>query len=330
MKRHVSLKWVILLMFGSSFSATGAPICAAGAFFNGLRCQLCPGGTYGVRPGLESSTCSGKCSAGYFCPDGSTSPYQNHCGTSVFYCPQGSAMRQRLTEGYYTLRFPEQIPTQNLSAITQTACEPGYYCVFGIRRACPVGRFGQTIRLKSVTCTDSCPMGFYCPLATPLPIPCPAGTYGNVTELSSSICSGQCPLGHYWYVANPSLATITGCNTVVMLMLQSGRDNRAYTMSIRHVRQLDGSHNEGVLLPVRGQQHHQSVVLSSIPVSVWILLPSCHHDTSGVRKHRGFLSERVRHSNAGLCGVLHHLDTVCWVHGTSGLEYNRSSCGQNR
>lgn len=253
MAKRSLLTWVVLQVVGSVHPVSGALVCAIGAFFNGNRCQLCPGGTYGDSPGLVSAACSGKCSAGYFCPDGSTSPYQNLCGTSVFYCPTGSAMRQRLAEGYYTLTFPEQIPTQNWSAIAQTACEPGYYCVFGIRRACPAGRFGQTIRLKSVACTDTCPLGFYCPLATPLPIPCPAGTYGNVTGLSASTCSGPCPLGHYWCVANQRPVSIAGSNVVFALMPQSSGDDRASTVSVRHVRQLHGSHNEGVLLSVRGQ-----------------------------------------------------------------------------
>ena len=54
------------------------------------RQKPCPGGTYGSIEGLGSSSCSGECLGGYYCPAASTKRNQNECGDAKFYCPPGS------------------------------------------------------------------------------------------------------------------------------------------------------------------------------------------------------------------------------------------------
>ena len=44
------------------------------------RVHLCPGGVFGNDTGLSAATCSGVCTAGYYCPPGSSSPEQTPCG----------------------------------------------------------------------------------------------------------------------------------------------------------------------------------------------------------------------------------------------------------
>lgn len=184
--------------------------CPAGAYFDGTKCSLCPGGTYGERPGLTTLLCSGACAGGYFCPAGSTSARMNLCGRSIYYCPPGSATRRLVGAGYYTIvswsdpaytaPLATSTRTSNRNAASaQTMCEPGYYCKLGIRYPCAAGRFGEVYGLRDAECSGACPLGFYCPLATANPIPCPAGTFGNELGLSDGACSGLCPRGSYWY-----------------------------------------------------------------------------------------------------------------------------------
>ncbi|EEY68393.1 uncharacterized protein PITG_04849 [Phytophthora infestans T30-4] len=176
---------------------TEALACNAGAYFDGAKCLPCPGGTFGAVPGLASSSCSGLCTAGFFCPKGSTSSREKLCGASTFYCPSGSAERHPVDEGYYTVTFPTDQSDLPSSAGEQIRCDKGYYCVLGTRRACPAGVFGESTRVTTPECSASCPKGSYCPEATVVPIPCPPGTYGGEIGLTSAQCSGLCPIGHY-------------------------------------------------------------------------------------------------------------------------------------
>ncbi|KAG4064120.1 hypothetical protein PC123_g1055 [Phytophthora cactorum] len=182
---------------------TEALACNAGTYFDGVKCSYCPGGTFGAVPGLTSPSCSGLCTAGFFCPKGSTSSREKPCGTSIFYCPPGTAERHRVDAGYYAITFPTDqtnLPLSDSSqggAGQQIRCEKGFYCVFGIRRACPAGVFGESTRVTSPECSAPCPKGSYCPEATVVPLPCPPGTYGGKLGLTNAQCSGLCPVGYY-------------------------------------------------------------------------------------------------------------------------------------
>lgn len=68
---------------------------------NGLRFK-CPAGFYGSVEQETRPQCAGLCMAGYYCPLGSTSPYQNPCGGFDRYCPTGSSLPLLVTDGYYT------------------------------------------------------------------------------------------------------------------------------------------------------------------------------------------------------------------------------------
>lgn len=64
--------------------------------------KKCPAGTYGADEGLYLPSCSGVCEQGYYCPDGSTSPQQHHCGGPAVYCPMGSKEPNPVSNGYFT------------------------------------------------------------------------------------------------------------------------------------------------------------------------------------------------------------------------------------
>lgn len=65
--------------------------------------------------------------------------------------------------------FPEEIEghrpvsTQKQLCSAQIICEPGYFCVDGIKYACPPGTYGQVYGLNSMKCSGECAAGYYCP-----------------------------------------------------------------------------------------------------------------------------------------------------------------------
>ena len=98
----------------------------------GARAQ-CPAGKYGSAVGLLSSGCSGNCTAGYFCPAGSTGKKQENCGIgaqpATLYCPEGTTARLDVPADSYSL--PEDAPETNRYGAQ--ACPAGYVCENGMR-----------------------------------------------------------------------------------------------------------------------------------------------------------------------------------------------------
>lgn len=54
----------------------------------------CPAGRYGSISGNKDSSCSGKCASGYYCPEGSTSPFQLPCAVRAVLRPDSPNPRQ--------------------------------------------------------------------------------------------------------------------------------------------------------------------------------------------------------------------------------------------
>eukprot|EP00644_Phytophthora_capsici_P013892 jgi/Phyca11/119984/e_gw1.40.311.1 len=203
-----------------------ALVCNAGTYFDGTKCSRCPGGTFGVMPGLTSSLCSGLCTAGFFCPEGSTSSREKPCGNTIYYCPAGSAARRRVDSGYYTITFPTNstdlpmVDSAQGGFGRQIRCEKGYYCVFGIRRVCPAGVFGESTRMTTPECSDLCPKGSYCPEATNVPIPwyyCPVGTK---VQLECGSVDLFCPEGS---ILSPGSSAPTPVDLGYFTVVTSGR-----------------------------------------------------------------------------------------------------------
>ena len=104
------------------------------------------------------------------------------------YCPEGSANPLVVLPGYYT--------TGN-TRTTRTAivkCPNSSYCVDGVIRDCPAGRYGITERLHNEKCSGPCAAGYFCPAGSTSrnEYPCPIGRYGAIEGLKDSLCSGPC------------------------------------------------------------------------------------------------------------------------------------------
>lgn len=149
----------------------------------------CPPGRYGARQGLMDRGCDGPCPAGYYCSEGATTPQP--CGSDGFFCPTSSGRPLPVQPGYYSTGGT------NTTRTGEVACPPGSYCTRGIRQPCPAGTYGMRDKLSSPACDGRCAVGSFCPEGSSLPnaTPCPAGTYGDREGLTSSECSGQCRPG---------------------------------------------------------------------------------------------------------------------------------------
>lgn len=159
---------------GDSGVASRALLCPIGSycspFNNSGTAQLCPAGTFGSTMGLTTSSCSGNCARGFFCPQGSTIPTQMQCGSVDVYCPIGSDVPIAVSPGYYTISEDSKAdPTSAATMTTRSAqikCQPGYYCISGERFPCPAGIFGGSFGLMTPQCSGPCTAGFYCPEAS--------------------------------------------------------------------------------------------------------------------------------------------------------------------
>lgn len=84
-------------------------------------CSMCAGGTFGSSLGLQTSSCSGACAAGYYCPPGSTNATAILCPMGS-YCAPGSSAPLPCGGGVLA----------NAVALTSFrcngACPTGYYC----------------------------------------------------------------------------------------------------------------------------------------------------------------------------------------------------------
>ncbi|KAG9401129.1 hypothetical protein AC1031_009884 [Aphanomyces cochlioides] len=201
-------------------SIAGGILCPKRSYLNATlsKCLLCPAGTFGASPGLTTSNCSGLCTAGFYCPLGSTSSTQQECGPPKYFCPSGTSVRQVVAPGYYTtasslarMGLDDSLDLSPYQAAAQFPCDRGYYCIRGIRYACPPGTYGQTVGLETSDCSGLCPPGTftascrlftvkegsYCPLASAMPTPCPPGVFGATSGLNTSACSAPCPLGYF-------------------------------------------------------------------------------------------------------------------------------------
>ncbi|KAJ1395929.1 hypothetical protein B484DRAFT_340119, partial [Ochromonadaceae sp. CCMP2298] len=163
-------------------------ICEEGYFCEkGIRRQ-CPRGTFGSSRGLSSSSCSGLCAVGHYCPEGTSNATSHRCPAGSVFCPNGTASPLLVRRGYYSAGG------NRTTRFLQEPCPQGAYCVQGVVRSCPAGRYGRGERLTDPQCTGACSRGHYCPPGSTSATqePCPVGRYGATEGLATASCSGPC------------------------------------------------------------------------------------------------------------------------------------------
>ena len=191
---------------------TGMAWCTPGSYcVSGLR-YACSAGKYGSAANLSDPNCNGQCSAGHYCPANSTSSTAAPCGNVTVYCPTGSSLPSSVLAGYYSVGGGT-VATQT----AQVMCEPGSFCVGGLKYLCPAGTFSAATSLAT-TCTSTCPSGYFCPAGSTTgtsnpcggadrycppgvgsPVSVDVGNYSTPTAASASLRTGSsmCEAGSY-------------------------------------------------------------------------------------------------------------------------------------
>jgi len=167
--------------------------CEAGYYcVHGIKYPCLPG-TYGGESKMSNSDCSGLCSPGYICLTASSLKIQYPCGVDgSVYCPAGSYEAIPVPAGYYS------IGGTSTTRSDIAPCEPGYYCINGVKYPCPAGRFAESSRHSSPQCDGLCASGYYCLQASSSPkqYTCPPGRYGTAGMINA-FCKGSCLSGYY-------------------------------------------------------------------------------------------------------------------------------------
>ncbi|CAM9516512.1 unnamed protein product, partial [Chrysoparadoxa australica] len=114
-------------------------------------------GHYGDEFGHTTSTCAGKCLAGYLCPAGSSTPTHTPCGSPAQYCPVGSFASVPVQPGWYSIGGAETTRSSEAMA------SKGYFTTGGLLQMCPGGTHGAIDGLASPKCSGTCRKGYYCP-----------------------------------------------------------------------------------------------------------------------------------------------------------------------
>lgn len=217
------------------FEGVSAPtICPRGFYCpEGTNLPIpCPNGYYGATTGLISSSCSGPCTAGYYCSYTHNYSSWSYFAASLPFCMNG-------------IGDLEHCATGSISA-TQTACPTGSYCLSGtvIPTPCPIGTYSSSNYNNElsdcVDCTggeycysrglsspqsycaagyycpegsdestaEECPAGYYCPFGSEAPTICPRGTY-QANDVQTSCNDAESG----WYCPDEGMSTQTVCPT---------------------------------------------------------------------------------------------------------------------
>ena len=88
-------------------------------------------------------------------------------------------------------------------------CTAGYYCSsYGLTAVEGPCIGGYVCKGGAATSTwEVCPVGHFCPEATPHPQPCPIGTFSNITRLINQSQCKECLEGRYCAMAGASDVT---------------------------------------------------------------------------------------------------------------------------
>lgn len=162
--------------------------CPRGYFcVEGARRPCAPGrfGSY-VAPNYTDALCEGPCAAGYLCSFASTRPDAVKCGGPDRVCPEGSSNPLLVPPGFYSIHTGinaderAALDPHRESCDAYVPCEPGYFCIGGLKQKCPELTYGWRYLLSSPECDGPVAPGCYMPLrALPYHDACPFECGGN-------------------------------------------------------------------------------------------------------------------------------------------------------
>ncbi|KAM6933259.1 uncharacterized protein FYW49_001626 [Xenentodon cancila] len=206
-------------------------------------CELCPPGRYCSSSGLAAP--AGLCSPGYLCIHGSVSaqpdegPTGGRCSAGS-YCPQGTSYMVPCPPGTFSPMdgavsidacqpcLPGHYCAEVGLSSPSGPCSPGFYCTEGSRTATPLGNVMGTFlgssAAESEDDCEACYPGFYCPLWAQMSVDllCPPGWFCPTRSVSGyqpgfycmegSSVPSPCPVGHVSPLAGKaSLADCSLC-----------------------------------------------------------------------------------------------------------------------
>ncbi len=140
------------------------------------------------------------CSAGFYCPRGSSSPTPFACPAGSF-CPAGSSS----AAGGGLCAAGVNCPTGSNSSAGAGPCDAGFFCPVGAKEPlscsagyyCPVGSSSAT--------QAPCGIGAFCPAGAKASAPCPEGFYcPDATRALPCASTQSCPAG----TSSPSLTAL--------------------------------------------------------------------------------------------------------------------------
>jgi len=145
-------------------------------------------GAVDMFPGYEACP---PCHEGHFCDAASPLQTQHLCGSPSVYCPIGTHTPVEVPAGFYS------VGSELTTGGYIVACEPGFFCVGGIKRPCAAGTYSLN-GSPSAECDGLCTPGFWCEEGSfdPEEHFCPGGRYGHA-GMTTEDCRGSCLKGYY-------------------------------------------------------------------------------------------------------------------------------------
>lgn len=181
------------IMANYHYSATILDPCPTVQLPGGMaysRLCSCPSGYFTPSDALVDIDECLSCPEGFYCGAGSSSP-SGPCAKG-HYCPRGTSFATQFpcAAGSYTAST--NLPSQEYC----TDCPKGSYCITGsiAPHPCPAGTYTNSTRTPGLDECRICPEGYICPIAgTVQPTICDKGTYSGPGALECI----ECPVGKY-------------------------------------------------------------------------------------------------------------------------------------
>ena len=169
----------------------GRVLCPVGSYCTNGNKLMCPSGSYNNSTGNTGINSCMTCPAGSFCSDGTN----QKCGISTWsdagasYCQY----RETVPPGYQYDQSYFGGDYKNDTNHVKIPCDPGYFCINGLRTECPINTWSESLEISS-TCKplSDCPEANAC--GTKKKVQCSTGTWSNKGQISCNSVS-SCPAG---------------------------------------------------------------------------------------------------------------------------------------